>query len=515
MGELPEGVNLPPIKTPEVIRSASVILSRECEDGHEILLGHRVPELVSFPDYWAFPGGGICDEDRHSAKVLGGKLGVEGKYELACFALLREMVEEVGLSPDGKGNIIQVTPEVRELVCGDKAEWLRLVQDGSIKIEMFQCQMVTDRTTPPFSPRIFQNYFFHVPMGKSTVSPSFPPGRSEFDDFKWWRPDVLVEKWERNQIRIPPPIVTLIRDLANGISDRGDLLKACDKLSSEPPSGDHRIEFAPGVEAFPLRTETIPPSTHTNCYIIGELGGECVVVDPSSKTPDSLAILKKKIDHVTSMGSVIIATVFTHRHPDHVGNLDMISDVYDAPVWASRETIQSIPPEYPFKILSEGDKIVLEGPSERSSWDVIETPGHCPGHICLVSESGIVSGDNCVVIGTILVPSSEGDMSSYIKGLKRLYEMSPTMLFPGHGPPCTNPRKLLGRYIRHRTSRHEKVLEAVASGIDSLRGIAEYAYLDTPDAHPILSLDQTLSHLKSLVSSGKVELRDGLYLLPN
>ena len=58
MGELPEGVNLPPATTQEVIRSASVILSRECRDGHEILLGHRVPELVSFPDYWAFPGGG-------------------------------------------------------------------------------------------------------------------------------------------------------------------------------------------------------------------------------------------------------------------------------------------------------------------------------------------------------------------------------------------------------------------------------------------------------------------------
>ena len=207
------------------------------QDGHEILLGHRVPELVSFPDYWAFPGGGICEEDRHSAEVLRGKLGVEGKYELACFALLREMVEEVGLSPDGKGNIVQVAPEVRELVCGDKGEWLKLVQDGSIKIEMFQSQMVTDRTTPPFSPRRFQNYFFHVPMGKSLVSPSFPPGRSEFDDFRWWSPDVLIEKWERNQIRIPPPIVTLIRDLANGISNSGDLLRTCDNLSSDPLLG--------------------------------------------------------------------------------------------------------------------------------------------------------------------------------------------------------------------------------------------------------------------------------------
>ena len=379
---------------------------------------------------------------------------------------------------------------------------------------MFQSQMVTDRTTPPFSPRRFQNYFFHVPLGKSLASPSFPPGRSEFDDFRWWSPDVLIEKWERNQIRIPPPIVTLIRDLANGISNSGDLLRTCDNLSSDPPSGDHRIEFAPGVEAFPLRTETIPPSTHTNCYIIGDLGGECVVVDPSSKTPDSLAILKKKIDHVTSMGSVIIATVFTHRHPDHVGNLDMISDVYDAPVWAGRETIESIPPEYPSKILREGDRIFLQGPSEISSWEIIETPGHCPGHICLVGKSGIVSGDNCVVIGTILVPSSEGDMTAYIDGLVRLNDLSPTMLFPGHGPPCTNPGKLLGKYIRHRTARHQKVFEAVSSGIGSLDGIAKYAYLDTPGASPMLCLDQTLSHLKALVSSGEVELSDGSYQLP-
>ena len=308
--------------------------------------------------------------------------------------------------------------------------------------------------------------------------------------------------------------MTLIRDLANGISNSGDLLRTCDNLSSDPPSGDHRIEFAPGVEAFPLRTETIPPSTHTNCYIIGDLGGECVVVDPSSKTPDSLAILKKKIDHVTSMGSVIIATVFTHRHPDHVGNLDMISDVYDAPVWAGRETIESIPPEYPSKILREGDRIFLQGPSEISSWEIIETPGHCPGHICLVGKSGIVSGDNCVVIGTILVPSSEGDMTAYIDGLVRLNDLSPTMLFPGHGPPCTNPGKLLGKYIRHRTARHQKVFEAVSSGIGSLDGIAKYAYLDTPGASPMLCLDQTLSHLKALVSSGEVELSDGSYQLP-
>ena len=35
-------------------------------------------------------------------------------------------------------------------------------------------------------------------------------------------------------------------------------------------------------------------------------------------------------------------------------------------------------------------------------WKVIETPGHCPGQICLVSEAGIISADNVAQVGTIL-----------------------------------------------------------------------------------------------------------------
>ena len=42
------------------------------------------------------------------------------------------------------------------------------------------------------------------------------------------------------------------------------------------------------------------------------------------------------------------------------------------------------------------------------------------GHICINGESGIISGDNCVGVGTILVSSDEGDMREYIDGLERL-----------------------------------------------------------------------------------------------
>ena len=134
MSEIPEGLELPDANTSKIRRSASVVLSRKTPEGHEVLLGHRVSELASFPDYWAFPGGGISRVDLEAAKILKGKLDVGDSYEEACFALLREMVEEIGLSPGGGGTIVEVSPSIRESVCGDKSEWLRLVNDGEIVI---------------------------------------------------------------------------------------------------------------------------------------------------------------------------------------------------------------------------------------------------------------------------------------------------------------------------------------------------------------------------------------------
>ena len=511
MNELPEGLKLPDANTSNIRRSASVILSREASGDHEVLLGHRVSELASFPDYWAFPGGGISRVDIEASKALKGKLEVSDSHEEACFALLREMVEEIGLSPSGRGTIIEVSSKIRESVCEDKSEWLRLVNEGEIVIDGFHCEMITDRTTPPFSPMRFQNYFFHVHLGDSMVSPTFPSGRSEFDEFRWWKPRELIQQWEENKVRLPPPIVTLVRDLARGVDEQGDLLSACESLSEDPPSGDHRIEFAPGVEVFPLKTETIPPSTHTNCYILGELGGECVVVDPAARSDESLAYLESKISQAVSSGSKIVATIFTHKHPDHIGDISKISEIYKAPIWGSPITLSAISHDGTSSSIEEGDSFTLRGPNGITEWSVIETPGHCPGHICLVGDSGIVSGDNCVVIGTILVPSSDGNMNSYISGLDRIRSLEPTMLFPGHGPACTNPPRLLGRYIKHRTARHDSVLNAVLSGLSSLEEITLHAYQDSPDAHPILSRDQALSHLNSLVESKMIEIRAGHY----
>lgn len=498
MAELPEGVELPASQVAKPRPSAAAVLSRGAGSEREILLCHRVSEVPAFPDFWAFPGGGVSRVDRAAAEDNPGWFAERGD-RVSLIALLREMVEEVGIAPDGAGGYLQVESELRDEVNSDKAAWARFAADGSLAVSGFEASLITERTTPPLAPVRFANRFYHIDLSDSGIEPTMPNGRSEFDEFRWWKPAALLDAWLAHSVKLPPPQVTLIRDLVE---------HGYDSLASDPPSGYHIIEFAPGVECVPLPTATLPPATHTNCYILGEAGGPRIIVDPAAKSSEALEILRAKVAEIHATGSTIQATVFTHRHPDHIGDLSAISSMYQAPILASAATHEVIPQCDTDSVLSEGHEIELDG----TKWTVIETPGHCPGHLCLASEAGIISGDNAVVFGTILVPSGEGDMNEYLTGLARLRDLDPPLLFPGHGPMVANPARLLNRYIKHRSARHTRVLEAVRSGHDRLESIATHAYQDTPDAHPALAIDQTLSHLKALAQSGEVSQSGSLWL---
>jgi|TARA_B100001996_G_scaffold153_1_gene161 glyoxylase-like metal-dependent hydrolase (beta-lactamase superfamily II)/8-oxo-dGTP pyrophosphatase MutT (NUDIX family) len=503
MDEMPEGFSLPSLEARAHIPSASVMLSREAGDGHEVLMGHRSSELPAFPDLWSFPGGGVSRVDRRASERHPEWFSEMGEDRLSVFTLLREMVEEVGISPDGNGGFVEVNDEVREIVCKDKSGWLKVVESGMISTEGFECEIITERITPPQSPTRFHNLFFHVSLGESGVEPSFPPGRSEFDEFRWWRSEEIIESWERNELHVPPPILTIFRDLLDKMQEMS-LVSACAEMAEDPPSGPHRFEYGPGVECILIPTNTLPPSTHTNCFVLGERGGDRLIVDPAIKDQDGFELLRLKVEEIHADGSDVVATIFTHRHQDHLGDLGMIEEIYHAPIWASHETLDALPGGGQRRTLNEGEVIGVRGPNGISNWEVLETPGHCPGQICLVGEPGIVSADNCTMVGTILVPSNDGDMGAYIEGLERLRRISAPTLFPSHGPLIPNPERILSQYIKHRKARHERVFEAVESGASRLSEISEIAYSDTPDAHPILAKDQTLSHLRLLVDSGRL-----------
>ncbi len=492
MSEIPQGYDGAAAKPAKIRQSASIVTTRDGGSGIEILFCHRVSEMPSFPDFWAFPGGGVTRFDIAAAESLACLTPDDEGAALAC--LLREMVEEVGWAPTADG-LVSVCGKNREDVVEDGKRWHPLVKAGVFPCDTAKFSIISVRTTPPLAPLRFENRFFHL-HDPSPPEPTLPHGRSEFDDMRWLTPVAALAAWSDSEMRLPPPQVTLLRDLIVALDEaEGDIKVAVASLAADPPSGEHRIEFAPGVECVPLPTTTLPPATHTNCYILGHTGGDHIVVDPAARTPEGLSYLDEKIAAALNAGGKIIATLFTHRHPDHIGDLAAISKIYQAPIIATAETHAVIPPCDTDKILVDGDVLTLDHPEKPTTWKVLVTPGHCSGHICLESEVGIVSGDMAVMVGTILVPPESGDMDLYIASLERLRDRGPPILFPSHGPLSPNPERLLSHYINHRKARHEKVLNAVKNGLTKPTDIAEFAYEDTPDAHPFLKVDQTLAHL--------------------
>ena len=391
MSELPEGVELPSAEVAKPRPSAAAVISRNSGQEMEILLCHRVSEVPSFPDFWAFPGGGISRVDREAAEDNPSWFSEREDRE-SLIALLREMLEEVGIAPDGSGGFQNVQVEIMDQVNESKSEWAKLVSEGTLSIDNFNPSLITQRTTPPVAPIRHRNRFYHVATRDASIEPRLPSGRTEFDEFQWWKPNELLDAWLSHEVKLPPPQVTLIRDIVElGISE----------LAKNPPSGYHRIEYANGVELVPIPTDTLPPATHTDCYVLGHPGGSRILVDPAARSIEALEILRKKVTEIEESGSKIIATVFTHKHPDHIGDLSEISKFYQAPIFASKETLAVLPKCESDRTLGEGDIIKID----NEKWSVIETHGHCPGHICLVGKAGIVSGDNAVLFGTILVLS--------------------------------------------------------------------------------------------------------------
>ena len=490
MSEVPEGVNLPAFARKAPRPSVTLTLTRDGENGVEVLLGRRAESMRAFPGYWAFPGGGVSRTDHEGEAFV--QNSTSGSSS-SVVAVVREMSEELGAVPNGS-SVSVIDVELRKNILTDKSAFINALKDGTITLDTSGLRHISSRTTPPFGPMQFENTFFHLHIGTQEFNPSTDL-QTEFTALEWMRPSDMIERWKRHEIRVAPPVVTLLMEVERTLGHfGGNMIETAADLQERQP-GRRSILFAHGVEVVPVKTATLPPADHTNAYLVGDPNGEFVLVDPACRMREGMEDLAEAVDRHRGE---LIAILFTHSHGDHIGDMDLLREAFDVPVWGSEYTSRTVHCD---RILSDGEILQL-GSQE---WTVLVTPGHHPGHVCLLSEAGLVAGDMVAGIGTILIPPGTGDMDVYIEQLQRLQQLEPHLMFPSHGPVIPLPDKTLSYYIKHRMERHQRVLDAVKSGHRTVSEISIEAYANTPDAHPGLAQDQTLAHLLSHERAGRVQ----------
>lgn len=190
----------------------------------------------------------------------------------------------------------------------------------------------------------------------------------------------------------------------------------------------------------------------TNCYVLrsNEAAADCLVVDPGLGAGELTKFIR---DHKLNP----VAVVLTHGHIDHIAGVAALRESYpdiklyihelDAEMLTepganlSGMTGRAFTTEPADICLEDGSCVEQAGVKLQ----VLHTPGHTPGGICLYSrEEAIVFTDDTLFaesIGRTDFPG--GSMSQLVKCIKQELCVLPgeTIVYPGHGPSTTIARE--------------------------------------------------------------------------
>jgi len=262
---------------------------------------------------------------------------------------------------------------------------------------------------------------------------------------------------------------------------------------------DELVPVAPGIRVLALRTPTLPPAAHTNCYLVGPARGPQMLVDPGSPYPEQQAVLDRVLGAEADAGRPLGLVALTHHHGDHVGGASATAARWSVPIAAHVRTAQRLAGRVAVtRELAAGETL------DDYEVTCVFTPGHADGHLCFERGGASIVGDMVAGIGTILIDPSEGDMAEYLASLGVLLARSATALLPAHGPAISDGPGKLHEYIAHRTMRENRVLAALGTHLDaSASELVPEAYAETPKMLWPLAERSLRAHLDKLVKEGR------------
>jgi glyoxylase-like metal-dependent hydrolase (beta-lactamase superfamily II) len=210
-------------------------------------------------------------------------------------------------------------------------------------------------------------------------------------------------------------------------------------------------ELAPGVWQLSGR-----PRNAINVYLV-----EDVLIDAATRRAPKRILGQLK-------GRKVSAHALTHAHPDHQGASSAVCDALGIPYWVGErdvplaedlDAMRASQTPHPFNRMimrywcgpaRKVDRPLREG-DEVAGFQVLDVPGHSPGHIAYWRE-----GDRVLILGDVLnnmdvVTGRAGlnDPKPYFthnpqqnrESARKLAALEPKLVLFGHGAPLTDTRK--------------------------------------------------------------------------
>ena len=212
-------------------------------------------------------------------------------------------------------------------------------------------------------------------------------------------------------------------------------------------------ELAPGVWQLSGR-----PRNAINVYLI-----EDVLIDAATRRAPKRILGQLQ-------GRKVSAHALTHAHPDHQGASTAVCDALGIPYWVGAtdvplaedlDNMRASQTPHPLNRLimrywcgpgRKVDRPLREG-DEVAGFEVLDVPGHSPGHIAYWRES-----DGVLILGDVLnnmdvttartgltepKPYFTHDPAQNRASARKLGPLEPKLVLFGHGPPLTDTRKFV------------------------------------------------------------------------
>lgn len=171
-------------------------------------------------------------------------------------------------------------------------------------------------------------------------------------------------------------------------------------------------------------------SLQSNGYVVYlQTEGSCYIIDPGYQP-------RKFIQFIKENQLIPKGIILTHLHHDHVGAAEAVRDALECPIYMHEEdafVYRGIVDQR----IKDADTFDLDG----ELLQVLHTPGHTKGSICIMDEKSRVCFTGDTIFDTDLGRTdldggSEEDMKNSICSVVDKWE-NDIMIYPGHDDGCT------------------------------------------------------------------------------